>query len=174
MTRKATSHNKLKGCLWALFKYFSIFLLLCAFYVAFFLFLKKDACVKLPNGYMIGHPAIFHRNKRLSYEMVLRDPDGNVVFRTDDWIQFHRHPTNSDLVVLEYKDGTMKRLEMPGHDMMEIIFPSKKYGRKWNEKREAYPNDTSILLTGLASVLFKLERHKRFRTPDCNTPWFDW
>lgn len=169
MRKKAAFEGNSKGCLWHLLKYFSIFLCLCIAYVGFMLFARKDACVRLSNGYMIGHPAIFHRNKDIVYEMVLRNAEGEILLKTDDWIRFHRHLTNPDIVILEYAD---KRLEMPGHAMMELIFDQERHNRKWNEPKKGYPNHTSLGLIDLYSVLKKLTNSKEFRSNGCKTPWF--
>lgn len=168
MRKKADFKNIAKGCLWRLLKYFCIFLCLCIAIVAFFLFLDKNSCVRLSNGYMIGHSAIFHSNKYL-YEMVLRNAEGKILLKTDNWVHFERHPTNPDIVILDYGD---ERVEMPGRSMMKLIYDEKHHKRKWNEPDKEFPDDTAIIATGLYSILKRLENSKEFWSSDCNTPWF--
>lgn len=173
MPEQQQKRSRLKGCLWGLFKLFIYFILFCLAYVALVLYSIKDNCVRLTNGYMIGHPAIFHSNDG-SYEMVLRDPTGKVILRTDFSIRFSRHPTNPKLVILEYSNDSKKHLIMPGEGMMDLIYPEEENERKWNEPNLRYPNDTSIFLTDLYYVLLKLKYHDKYSSIDCNTPWFDW
>lgn len=101
--------------------------------------------------------------------MVLRNADGEVLLKTDNWVNFDRHPTNPDIVILTYGD---ERVEMPGHSMMKLIYDGKQHEKKWNEPDKEYPNSMSIVATGLYSILKRLENSKRFSSSNCNTPWF--
>lgn len=173
MSEQPQKRSRLKGCLWGLFKLFIYFILFCISYAALVLYSIKDTCVRLTNGYMIGHPAIFHSN-HFHTEMVLRDPTGKIILRTERMIRFKRHPTNPKLVILEYSDDSEKDVIMPGEGMMDLIYPEKKWGHKWNEPDKKYPQRTSIILTSLDGVLRKLKYDDKYRAIDCNTPWFDW
>jgi len=173
MLKKAGFENRIRGCLWSLLKYFCIFLCLCFAYVAIILFARKNACVRLSNGYMIGHPAIFHSNKDL-YEMVLRNAEGKILLKTDNWIRYYRHPTKSDIVILEYGDESV---EMPGRSMMKLIFDEKHHKRKWNEPDKEFSDDTAIIATDLYLTLKRLEGSKEFRSSTMVCPvdsdhWF--
>ncbi len=172
MARKAGSERKRKGCLWVSLKYFGIFLFL---YVILNVWIRIDMrakCVVLPNGYMIGRAGVFQQGDRPFTYTVLRDARGKILITTDKMIQFHRHPTNSDLVILEYGKKPEQRMEMPGHEMMTLIFDSKFFKRKWNEKKKEYPLDTAIIATSFYTVFLELRRSPKFKTVSCNTPWF--
>ena len=126
----------------------------------------------LHSGYMIGRAAIFDRDDDGHTDMILRDAMGNVLIKTDRSVHFHRHPTNSNLVILEYGKNPSQRMEMRGHEVMPLIFDSDFAGRKWNEKKKKYPNDTSIFWTGFFHVFLKLRPSPKFKTKSCGTPLF--
>ena len=173
MEREVSSKNSSKGCLWVILKYSGVFLFL---FVALIIWasINYDAiCVVLPNGYMVGRAAIFQSDDDGHPDMILRDATGKFLIKTDKSVRFHRHPTNSDLVILEYGKKPRRRLEMPGHEMMELIYDSDFTGRKWNEKKKKYPNDTSIITTSLYGVFYWLRPSPKFETTSCGTPWFE-
>lgn len=173
MVREASSNNKNIGWLWVVLKYFSVFLFLFVALIIWASMRYVADCVVLPNGYLIGYSAIFQNDDDGHPDMILRDITGRILIKTDKSIRFHRHPKNSDLVILEYGKNPRQRLEMPGHEMMPLIFDSDFVGRKWNEKKKKYPNDTSIFWTGFYHVFLKLRSSSKFKTKSCGTPWFE-
>ena len=111
MTRRADTRNKRKGCFWAFLNYSSALLFLLALLIILGSFKYVADCVVLPNGYMIGYSAIFQRDDDGHPDMIVRDATGKILIKTDKAINFHRYPTNSDLVILEYGKNPRRRVE---------------------------------------------------------------
>ncbi|MEM9591439.1 MAG: hypothetical protein AAF967_08890 [Pseudomonadota bacterium] len=148
-------------------------LMLPVFYVGLIIYLKHAYCVVLPNGYMIGHVAVFKLEPDVAVDVYLRDPNGRLLLRTDSWVNLDRVPKDPNLVKLSYPGGAM---EMDGRKMIPLILDGYDFAarnRMWNEPDPQYPNSTSIIATDLWGIYLALRKSRDFEMVNCGTPWFD-
>ncbi|GFO82235.1 hypothetical protein [Methyloceanibacter sp.] len=146
---------------------------LCGSWLVFAAYMNKGRCVVLPNGYKVGHVSVFRFKPDFQFDMLLRDPQGKILMRTDNFIRFYRDPKDTRRVDLQYPGGT---LNMVGVEMMPLIWDEgnvQQYGRKWNEPRPAPDTSLSIIITNFLLVYNRLKRSGQFEMVGCGTPWFD-
>lgn len=150
------------------------FIVMVTLYVLFVIHVNIINCVVLPDGSMIRHASVINREYGDRLNMVLTDEAGKPLVRTDDFLFFSRHPTNSNLVVI--KRGNV-HLEMDGREMMPLILDEFdgffSEPRQWYEPRHGDQNDYGIGAIGIVNVYRALMRSRKFKSVSCDVPWFD-
>ncbi|MEG6507838.1 hypothetical protein V6C03_02540 [Methyloligella sp. 2.7D] len=147
---------------------------LCSAWVMFVLYMSRGACVVLPNGYLLGYAMIIPSNAYASDDMILRDPAGKIIVRTDYDILLERVPGKPNQVKVISRGGKM---EMDGSVMMPLVWNESAFGhdrRKWNEPRGEAPGSLSIFYTSFWDVYLALLPSPNIKKVSCGTPWFDW
>lgn len=150
--------------------------------VVFVIFLSKRACVVLSGGYTIGYASIINPNPDLMPAHVLRDPSGEVLIKTNNFVRLDRDPEDSTRFYLRYFDVSVN---FPGEKLMPYVWNwngwsweeglgKAKRGREWNEPKPGFPDDLSIIAIGLSLIYDPLIRSGEFDVETCGTPWFDW
>ena len=143
---------------------------------------ERNYCVVLPNGYMIGYSSILNPSPNGLYRMVLRDPTGNILIRSDFDIQFVRHPVRHDRVIARFPRDI--ELDLDGEKLMpailhlhpySLIKEDPKYSTiTWSEISRELSKDESLGWYGAALVHQKLMLSPNFKRVDYGTPWFNW
>jgi hypothetical protein len=163
----------LKTFLRGLLKTFVVLLWIGTVWIVLEHYLSRESCVVLPNGYMIGYPNIFGPEDEGLVDMILRDPSGKIVIRTNADVPLERVPGRPNRVKMIYPGGAM---EMDGTKMMPLIWeghPITGPKHKWNEPKPGYPDSVSILYTDFWGIYLWLRRSNKFETVSCGTPLFD-
>lgn len=157
---------------------FGFFVVLATLHVLSILYMNSSICVVLPNGYMIRHVSIINFDRDERFQRVLTDRDGNKIARTESFLDFNRHPTKPNIVVMEYGD---LHLEMDGTEMMPVILgykdrsfgiPEAEHG-KWSEPDPEFPHSENISMIGISLVYDRLWKNPGSQSELCGTPWFD-
>ncbi|MEM8575147.1 MAG: hypothetical protein AAGF48_10990 [Pseudomonadota bacterium] len=148
-------------------------LMLPVFYVGLIIYLKHAYCVVLPNGYMIGHVAVFKLEPDPDVDMLLWDSSGRIVLRQDGFVNFEFHPFDANRVLLKMADV---ELDLDARVLMPAVLNEKSswgYVRKWRKIMKGGAGGTHIVGTGLYAIYERLRLHPSFETVTCGTPWFD-
>lgn len=156
-------------------------LMLAVFYVGLNTYLNYAYCVVLPNGHMIGYSSILNPNSNGLYRMVLRDPSGKILIRSEFDIQFVRDPDRHDRVLARFSRDIV--FDLDGEKLMPAILylhPNSfdkvdpQYSAvRWSEVSRALSKNESLGSYGAALVYQKLVLGGNFKTVKCGTPWFD-
>ncbi len=147
---------------------------LAAGYFVMIAHLKRSECVVLPNGYMIGHVALFKLAPDTTHDMLLRDASGKTIERTDGLVNFAFHPSDPNRVLLQTPSATLDldaRLLMPA--VLEET-SSWDYVRRWQKIMKGGAGFSHILGTGLYTIYERLRLSPQFEKVDYGTPWFEW
>lgn len=156
-----------------LFKFLLFLGVLAAAYVALVSYSSRAYCVVLPNGYMIGHVAVLRFEPNFQVDMLLRDPSGRELLRSDAWIELERIPEKPGQLKIKLAQGA---LEMPGEEIMLAFrdqHDAEQNGRTWGEPNANNPDDVSITSTDLYTLYYRLKKSRKFEMANCGTPWFD-
>lgn len=158
-----------------------LFALLCGIYIVLVLTLKRGPCVVLPNGYMIGYSSILNPSPDGLFKMVLRDPSGEIILRTDYSMKFVRHPDDDRRVIAKFPGGI--DFDLPGEELMLAILYLHPYqldkedpeysSKTWPQIAKGLPEGESLGWYGIGLVYEKLTLSKKFKGVSCGTPWFD-
>lgn len=148
----------------------SILSLMIAFYAFLIIYISRAPCVVLPNGYMIGHIAVFSGGIVSSENMVLRSPDGEVLAGNVRSVNFFLDPETPRGVVMFYDGGSVK---MPGDEIMTAIWDERPFSGKWYERGEKYKRSDHIVFYDLSVLFDDLIGHPGIDMSFCGTPWFD-
>jgi len=152
---------------------FLIFVLvtMLAIYAFLLIYVSRLTCIVLPNGYTIGHDAVFSDSVFLTETMTLRYPNGKILAAKIKRVHFFIDPENPRGVIMLYDGG---ELSMPGMEIMSALWDDAAFGGKWYEHGEKYKQSEHIISYPLYRLFEKLAGHPGIDSKFCGTPWFDW